>query len=999
MIANNTCPTDDELRDFVSGRLPNDRFGDLLSHVDSCDACQRRADRSADLDDSFAVALAAKDSGNCPIIAEPDCQAALFHATSAGANRFDSLLPPIETLGPYRLLRPLGRGGMGAVYLAEHERLRKKYAIKLLPRERGFDTDWLSRFEREMQAVASLDHPNIVTATDAGDVDGWHYLVMEYLDGIDLAALSRRLGPIPVDAAAAIGRDISSALAVVHDAGLIHRDVKPSNVMLTRAGTVKLLDLGLVLDDQAPKDEMRLTTVGHVMGTLAFAAPEQLSDETTVDSRADLYGLGATLFQLIAGQGAHAANRGIAPLVIEKTSKPAPLLSSTRNDIPPDINSLIARLLDRDPNQRPATADEAVNKLASFANTEALKPLAKQAIKTGEPGESSGPPYAIAAIQAQPTLAPPTKRTWIAAALATAALATVALVAGFIFYIKTDQGVLVVESEVDGVTVSIKQSDKTVDSIEVTQGENQTALRSGNYTIEFDAESDNVLVSESEVVVRRGEATVVKVRKQAELAIPAVIGDQELFKGKPLSHWVGIMNVERSLSTIRDAMLGIARLADKDDVDAAQTLLIAARRLGGWASDGGGGLSSASDDEAEYPSHRFMDIFDTSFRQLMPTPGIPAIARELEEGNARSRAACLLSLQNHSYHIDPHGFEAWAANEQNRPMAVELHNALRRLLRDGIEEPPGSADQTHSQDACRKLSLQIALALDRSVADEPGLKSILNEKLTKCTKPNAGLTRQEIFDYILTAKEPWSDLWEPYRVSANEVAAAKQLGIQFPIRVVVEATFARNQTNAQHVESIVNSARGADECLAWLGSSMQRAIGEISYQNPSWPGWLESVAKRTTRPEVAIRIFERLSNPEKITFGGSVPGAGFNHSGFHGTAPPKVREGASKAILIAEKRIFDDLESTDALPESVGDELRQLAKNLFAFSNGDPIDPNDPNYKRWALHPNTDWNSNGKVSEAEYAWQRQKEQWRIQQIPGAKSAQRGGEHFGGGGRF
>ena len=650
MIANNTdCPTDEDLRDFTAGRLPNDRFGHLLSHLDNCESCQARAGRSADLVDSVAATLAKNNPVQCPIIAEADCQAALFQATSTNTNAFDSVLPPIESLGPYRLLRPLGRGGMGAVYLAEHERLRKKCAIKLLPRDRGFDTDWRERFDREMQAIASLEHPNIVTATDAGD--GWHYLVMEYLDGIDLAALSRRLGPIPIDAAAAIGRDICNALSVVHEAGLVHRDIKPSNVMLTRAGTVKLLDLGLVLDDRAAKDEMRLTTVGHVMGTLAYAAPEQLSDEITVDSRADLYGLGATLFQLITGQGAHAANRGIAPLVIDKTSKPAPLLSSIRNDIPPDIDSLIARMLDRDPNQRLATADEAATELANFANTEALRPLAKQAFRAGEPDNSIDLLNAIPTVQAQPTLVPPTKRTWIAAALAAAAL-----IAGFVFYIHTDRGVLVVES-------------------------------------------DNVSVSDSEVEVRRGDVTVIRVHKQSEPKAIANADVSELYKGKPIAYWVQIASQERDVLTLADAISAIVILAKPEDTEMIHSVLIAARRYGGWAI---GSIESPD----EPPSQRFMDAFKQSFHRTLPRPGIPAIIIELRDGNARSRAACWWALNTFRSSRSECQLNAWASDSNNRLLAGLLHDEIRRLVkRDRFDEPVDGMGSTYIQNAWRDTCL------------------------------------------------------------------------------------------------------------------------------------------------------------------------------------------------------------------------------------------------------------------------------------------------------
>jgi len=910
---------------------------------------------------------------------------------------------------------------MGAVYLAEHVKLRKKCAIKLLPREKGFDADWLRRFEREMQAVASLEHPNIVTATDAGEVDGWHYLVMEYLDGLDLSALARRCGPIPIDAAAAIGRDICNALEVVHQAGLVHRDVKPSNVMLTRSGAIKLLDLGLVLDDRALADEMRLTTVGHVMGTLAFAAPEQLSDEQLVDARADLYGLGATLFQLIAGRPAHTSSRGIAPLVIEKTSKPAPRLSSGRPDVPEPIDRLVARLLDRDPDSRPTGALEVAAELEPFA-APSLKSLAKEAIRITDDRSSSQEPYGIGAIKTRNDRSPPKKRNWIAASL----FGLAALIAGFLFYVKTDRGLLIIESEVDGMTVTIKQENESVDAIQLVQGENRTSLRSGNYSIGFDVESDNVTVSDSEVVVKRGEETIVTVRKEAVDEIANVGAEEEIFKGKSLANWIQITKVERSLSTLKDAMFGIANLADEDDVEAAHTILIATRRLGGWAFDGGGGFGS-NDDETEVPSQRFMSFFHKAFRRMMPMPAIPAITRELKEGNAKSHAACLLTLQTSYYMPGGRRLHTWIVEDKNRPTVVELHDAMRRLLRDGIEELPELQNQKLSHDACRKLSLQFALALDKPLAEEPGLESLLNEKLQAYTKSGTGLSQQERFKQIMVATEPWTDTWKQNKVSADELTAAKQFGIKYPLRVVVEVLLSGQQPNIHSVESLLNDSAGADELLAWMGSNMTQAFRKITYE-PSWPTRLESIAKRTTRPDIAVRILERLCNTEKTVFGGesvSSGGGGFGVHRFNGTPSLKIQEAAKKSVRIAEERLFDDLESIDSLPKCVGDDVRRQAKKRFDSREGKPIPVN----KRLDSLPSlssrgglsgggfslsggsslslagkrsVDWNDDGFVSEAEYAWSLQKRAWRMKLIPGIKQKQQGGfggGGFGGGGQF
>ena len=210
-----------------------------------------------------------------------------------------------EFVGPYRVLEPIAAGGMGMVLRAQHPKLKRTVAIKLLPLQQWAGSTAVARFEREMEVIGNLDHPNIVRASDAGDAGGMHYLVMDFIDGTDLSQLVHRLGPLPVADACEIARQTAIGLQYVHDAGLVHRDIKPSNIMLTGDGRVKILDLGLaMLNEQFSEDANNLTTVGQLMGTLDYMSPEQAADSRQVDARADIYSLGATLFKLLTGQAA-----------------------------------------------------------------------------------------------------------------------------------------------------------------------------------------------------------------------------------------------------------------------------------------------------------------------------------------------------------------------------------------------------------------------------------------------------------------------------------------------------------------------------------------------------------------------------------------------------------------------------------------------------------------------------------------------------------------------
>jgi serine/threonine protein kinase len=210
--------------------------------------------------------------------------------------------PLPDHLGQYRLQEKLGQGGMGAVYRALHTRLKRPVALKVLPAQLLHDERAVARFRREMEAVGKLDHPNIIRASDAGEDASWHFLVMELVEGVDLARLSMLLGPLPVADACEVARQAASALQHAHQHGLVHRDIKPSNLLLTSSGEVKLLDLGLARFYGEQSISEVLTATGAVMGTPDYMAPEQSFEPKSVDIRADLYGLGCTLYKLLVGR-------------------------------------------------------------------------------------------------------------------------------------------------------------------------------------------------------------------------------------------------------------------------------------------------------------------------------------------------------------------------------------------------------------------------------------------------------------------------------------------------------------------------------------------------------------------------------------------------------------------------------------------------------------------------------------------------------------------------
>ena len=291
----------------------------------------------------------------------------------SGKGAADStVLSTGATLGPYQILGKLGEGGMGAVYKARHSRLDKMVAIKVLSAAVTHEPEAIARFEREMKAVGKLNHPNIVQAHDAGEVNGTHYLAMEYIDGTDLKKLVNDRGPMSVVQACQAIRQAALALASAHEAGLVHRDIKPSNLLIAKSGQIKLLDLGLArLAGEASTNTSDLTTEGESFGTPDYMAPEQWEDAHSADARTDLYALGCTLFFLLTGRtpfgnGTHrtAANKMKSHLL-----DPVPGLHAAREDAPLDLDAIYRKLMAKKPEDRFQSAAELAEVLTPFSST------------------------------------------------------------------------------------------------------------------------------------------------------------------------------------------------------------------------------------------------------------------------------------------------------------------------------------------------------------------------------------------------------------------------------------------------------------------------------------------------------------------------------------------------------------------------------------------------------------------------------------------------------
>lgn len=266
-------------------------------------------------------------------------------------------------LGPYRLVKLLGSGGMGTVWQATHLRLEKTVALKLLSPQLVSNDELVARFEREMKAVGRLDHPHLVRAYDAGDEQGVHYLAIEFIDGPDLTRLVREQGPLSVERAVELIRQAAVGLAAAHRSGLIHRDIKPANMMLADDGQLKITDLGLArLQAELASQETgdTLTLRGQILGTPDYMAPEQWDDTHAVDGRCDLYALGCTLFFLLVGKPPYATT-GHTTLISKRNAHfgaPIPDLRALAPHVPVTVAQVYERLMAKAPADRFASASE-----------------------------------------------------------------------------------------------------------------------------------------------------------------------------------------------------------------------------------------------------------------------------------------------------------------------------------------------------------------------------------------------------------------------------------------------------------------------------------------------------------------------------------------------------------------------------------------------------------------------------------------------------------------
>jgi serine/threonine protein kinase len=533
-------PTPADLAAFAVGKLRDADAAAVAAHLESCPDCRR------------AAASAPGDSFVARVHNARPPQPAGGTRVPGGAARSvagpPSDLPPELANHPrYRVLRELGRGGMGVVYQARQTVMNRQVVIKVISQALLAHPDAVERFRREVQAAAKLAHPNIVTAHDAEQVGDLHMLVMEFVPGQSLAEVLHKKGPLPVREACHYVRQAALGLQHAFERSMVHRDIKPHNLMLTPTGQVKILDFGLAKVASECGAGKGLTSTGAYMGTPEYSAPEQATDARTADIRADLYSLGCTLYCLLAGRPPFQEDTAIKTIMahLEKAPRPLP---EVRPDVPEGLWAVAARLLAKDPARRYQQPAEVARALVPFIKSGPKVPAppppprtASTVRGTAAGGDTSRAPSAAPGPRPRPAtsrqsatapqappfaeLASPTSRpekkarpaparAWwkrrpvVAGAVGTAAVLGLVLLLGVVLRLKTGDGVVTLENVpadaevfVDGrkVALTIPGKGEPV-RVEVPEGQHQVRVTAGAHE-----------VTGEQVTVRWGRADPLKI--------------------------------------------------------------------------------------------------------------------------------------------------------------------------------------------------------------------------------------------------------------------------------------------------------------------------------------------------------------------------------------------------------------------------------------------------------------------------------------------------------
>jgi WD40 repeat protein len=529
-------PSAEELAAFTLGTLGDETQASIEAHVADCTSCQERA---AVAPSDTLVELLRRVHARTGRGADTPAEAAAQTHTPvllSAVTGSDAHLPALSLSAPaeldcsevpdalppelarherYRVVRLLGVGGMGAVYEAEHRVMQRPVALKVIKRAYTANTAATDRFRREVRAAARLSHPNIVVTYDAEDAGETHFLVMEYVDGTDLGRLVQERGPLPVDRACDFIRQAALGLQHAFEQGMVHRDLKPQNLMRTLDGRVRILDFGLARFASEAADAAGLTSTGIVLGTVDYIAPEQADNAHQANIRSDIYSLGCTLYHLLAGKPPFPTGTPLQKVMAHREKKPQPL-TELRDDLPEGLMPVLERMMAKNPKHRYQTPAEVACALELF--------LRATAVRTTDPGRT---------VVLDRVPVGERRRPRLALAIAILAFFVAGLLGVGVYRIATDNGELVITTESDDVKVVITQGGKLVDVIDTkTDMQIRLALRSGDYELALKEAPVGLKLSVEKATLTRGKETLAKI-ESIKKEPSARVGTIRRFEGHP----------------------------------------------------------------------------------------------------------------------------------------------------------------------------------------------------------------------------------------------------------------------------------------------------------------------------------------------------------------------------------------------------------------------------------------------------------------------------------
>jgi WD40 repeat protein/tRNA A-37 threonylcarbamoyl transferase component Bud32 len=531
-----THPSAQALALFSSGKLSEAKAVTVATHLETCSDCRGAVERVPP--DSFLGKVRAAKPGGTVLPASTGRPSGASVAGSSGpAVPVPDLPPELVNHPKFRVVRELGRGGMGVIYLAEHRVMDKPVALKVISASVLDNPTAVARFLSEVRAAGKLDHPNIARAHDADRAGELHFLVMEYVEGISLAQVLEKRGPLPVAHACHYVRQAALGLQHAFEKGMVHRDIKPQNLMLTPKGVVKVLDFGLArVRDERKKVAPRLTRLESFMGTPTYVAPEQATDAREADTRSDIYSLGCTLYALLAGRPPFVGD-SLTEIVMAHIEKEARPLHELRPDVPAGLTAVVAKMLAKAPAQRFQRPVEVAQALAPF-----IRKAKSPEHRDPAPAELAIAPDPFAfttGVAPVPRRRPGSRATDHRRRRFVIAAAVPFLLAGLlgaaVYRIATDQGELVITTESDDVQVVITQGGKIVDVIDTkTDKQIRLALRSGEYELALKDGQEGLRLSPGNMTLKRGETKLATIRRVPLNPVPpAQVGEIRRFGTTP----------------------------------------------------------------------------------------------------------------------------------------------------------------------------------------------------------------------------------------------------------------------------------------------------------------------------------------------------------------------------------------------------------------------------------------------------------------------------------